>query len=58
MTKGRANEIERELERTRRELGERIAAAEARAAAAEKTATAIYDALVKAATKPSTRKVA
>lgn len=47
MTKGRANELERTIELYRRELGERVAAAEARAAAAETRVNDIFELLVR-----------
>lgn len=48
VTRGRANELEKMIVEMRRDFGERIAAAEARAATAEERVTALYDTLVNA----------
>lgn len=47
VTKGRALELERQIEDARRELGERVAAAEARAQTAEARVEALYELLLK-----------
>jgi hypothetical protein len=60
VTRGRGLELEKQIEQVRRELGDRVAAAEARAAAAEARANTIYDVLqaLTLTKKPATKKVA
>jgi hypothetical protein len=54
VTRGRGLELEKEIARVHRELSERVAAAEARAIAAEARANTIYEVLVEALTKRPT----
>lgn len=56
VTRGRGEELERQIRDVEQRLGERVAAAEARASAAEERANAIYGALLNLVKKPATRK--
>lgn len=54
VTRGRGLELERQIERVRRELGERVAAAEARAQAAENSNKQLLELILRPRSKPAT----
>lgn len=55
LTRGRGLELEKQIESVRRELGERVAAAEARAAAAEQRVDTLLEVILRSRTQPKAK---